>query len=361
MDGASILIAFTCTQFLDLMRAKARWPGNKHVAVGVIEYGETIRNIRRAALQRRCEMKCLSLLMLCCTLVGCGNAAREAGRRTTTTTTETAKSDSSFDTTAGEQMHRTAQSASVVEKPLTAADPGTQRSTAADERKIIYTAEVTLVTDDFGAAEQGVPKLIKQHGGYISEGAVERTSGASRSGRWVARVPVDRFDAFLDALSTLGVPEHRSQRAQEVTEEYVDLQSRIATQRRLEERILKLLEDRGGNIEDTIRMENELSRIRGEAERMEGRLRYLTDRTSLTTVTINVREEQSYTPPEAPEFAQRLSEGFSDSIDSMTDTGQNLAVVGARAVPWLVVVAIVLIPAMLLGGRRWRARRSSRE
>jgi hypothetical protein len=133
----------------------------------------------------------------------------------------------------------------------------------------------------------------------------------------------------------------------------VDLQSRIATQRRLEERILKLLEDRSGNIEETIKVENELSRIRGEAERMEGRLRYLTDRTSLTTVTISVREEQSYTPPEAPEFAQRLSEGFSDSIDSMADTGQNLAVVGARAAPWLVVAAVVLVPATIVARRRW--------
>jgi hypothetical protein len=290
---------------------------------------------------------------LCGALAGCGDA-RRGGYKTTTTT-----ESKGYDTTSAEPMRQGAQSASLSEKQISAADPGTQRSTAADERKIIYTAEVALVTDDFAAAEQGVPRLIKEHGGYISQGEVQRTSGAERSGRWVARVPVDRFDAFLDALASLGVPEHRSQRAQEVTEEYVDLQSRIATQRKLEERILKLLEDRSGDIEETIKVENELSRIRGEAERMEGRLRYLTDRTSLTTVTISVREGQTYTPPEAPEFAERMSQGFSESIDSMTDTGQNLAVVGAQAAPWLIVAAIVLVPATIIARRRWRSARAT--
>ena len=303
-------------------------------------------------------MQWLGLILACCLVVGCADA-REAGYKTkkTTTTTADMKSDTSMATQA-----QSASRGEVSSAPASAAsDPGTQKSTAADERKIIYTAEVALVTNDFSTAEIGVPKLIKQHGGYISEGAVERTSGAQRSGRWVARVPVDGFDTFLDALSTLGVPEHRSQRAHEVTEEYVDLQSRIATQRRLEERILKLLEERSGNIEETIRVENELSRIRGEAERMEGRLRYLADRTSLTTVTISVREERTYTPPEAPEFAQRLGVGFSDSIDSMSETGQELAVAGARAGPWLVVVAIILIPVAIVARRRWRSMRKTSE
>ena len=124
-----------------------------------------------------------------------------------------------------------------------------------------------------------------------------------------------------------------------MTEEFVDLQSRIATTRRLEERILKLLEQQKRQHRGNDPRRNaSLSRIRGEAERMEGRLRYLTDRTSMATVTISAREEQNYTPPDAPEFADRISEGFSDSIASLA---RNRSGPGSRpsvtAAPWLLV------------------------
>jgi hypothetical protein len=249
------------------------------------------------------------------------------------------------------------KSAKSDDSPTASPAASAEKSAPADNRKIIYTAEVRLVTDDFENTEAGVPRLIKEHGGYISEGGVERTYGDRRTGRWVARVPVDRFDAFLDALPTLGIPEHRSQRAEEVTEEFVDLQARIATTRKLEERILKLLEEQTGKIEEMLKVESELSRVRGDAERMEGRLRYLTDRTAMTTVTISAREEKDYVPPEAPEFGERITSGFSDSVDSLVVTGQDLTVGLVQAIPWILVSLVVLIPAAIIAKRRWRARR----
>jgi hypothetical protein len=291
-------------------------------------------------------MRWLCLLAACILLVGCGDTLRKSEKKTTTTTTE--KGDVAY-----------ANYSSAKSDASKAASPAASAEQAAtpENRKIIYTAEVRLVTDDFERAEVGVPKLIKEYGGYIAEGGVQRTYGDQRSGRWVARVPVDRFDAFLEALPTLGIPEHRSQRAQEVTEEFVDLQARIATTRKLEERILKLLEEQTGKIEEMLKVESELSRVRGEAERMEGRLRYLTDRTAMTTVTISAREEKDYVPPEAPEFGERITSGFSDSIDSLVQTGQDVTVGLVQAVPWILVGLVVIIPLAILAKRRWRARR----
>ena len=74
----------------------------------------------------------------------------------------------------------------------------------------------------------------------------------------MARIPVDRFEAFLEGVARLGVPESRQQTAQDVTEEFVDLNARIANKKRLEERILKLLQDSEGKIKDIIEVEGEL-------------------------------------------------------------------------------------------------------
>jgi hypothetical protein len=288
--------------------------------------------------------------VVCCALVGCGETTK---KKTTATTT-----DKSAGTSYAAAMK--AQTGQAGSEAIAASATSAEQGTTSEDRKIIYTAEVHLVTEDFERTEAGVPKLIKQHGGYISEGGVQRTYGDGRTGRWVARVPVDRFDAFLDALPTLGVTEHRSQRAVEVTEEFVDLQARIATTRKLEERILKLLEDHTGKIEEMLKVESELSRVRGDAERMEGRLRYLTDRTSMTTVTISAREERDYVPPEAPEFADRVSGGFSDSVVSLAETSQDLVVGLAQAAPWILASLVFVIPAAVFGRRRWRAWRQGK-
>jgi hypothetical protein len=296
--------------------------------------------------QEKCAVRLLSIVVVCSVLLGCGDSKKSLKTETTTTSEKTSAYDQSLPATKAERSEETTT-------PSTGTDQA--QPTKSDERKIIYTAQVELVTEDFSTAELGIPKLIRTHGGYVSEGEVQRTSGEWRTGRWVARVPVDRFDDFIDALSTLGIPEHRSQKAQEVTEEFVDLQSRIATTRRLEERILKLLEQQSANIEETIRVETELSRIRGEVERMEGRLRYLSDRTAMATVTISAREEQNYTPPDSPQFADRISEGFSDSTASLLETGQDLTVGIVTAAPWLMVGAVLLIPALIIVKRRLRA------
>ena len=68
------------------------------------------------------------------------------------------------------------------------------------QRRVIYDAQVTLIVKEFSAIETEIPKLVKQFGGYLADASVDRTQGQQRSGRWQARIPVDQFDLFLDAL-----------------------------------------------------------------------------------------------------------------------------------------------------------------
>jgi hypothetical protein len=155
---------------------------------------------------------------------------------------------------------------------------------------------------------------------------------------------VDRFESFLDAVSELGVPESRGQTAQDVTEEYVDLEARIANKKRLEQRILQLLEDSHGKIKEVLEVERELARVRGEVERMEGRLRYLTNRTELTTVTILAREQRDYVPPEAPTFLFQIRWAWTSSLLALKNFGKGLTLAVVFVFPWLLVILVVVAP-----------------
>lgn len=213
-------------------------------------------------------------------------------------------------------------------------------------RKIIYEAEITLTVQDFFASEAAVTKLVKQYGGYFADAYVDRTYGEQLSGRWRIRIPVTQFDPFLEAVSRLGVPESRHQTAQDVTEEFVDLEARISNKKRLEKRIVELLSSSSGKIKDVIEVERELARVRGEIEQSEGRLRYLTDRTEFTTVVVSAREVHEYVPPETPSFLTRMRETLGYSLLSLRDFGEHMLVATVFVIPWLLVLGVLLCPVI---------------
>ena len=155
----------------------------------------------------------------------------------------------------------------------------------------------------------------------------------------------------VNSLKQFGMAMHS---AQDVTEEFVDLEARIANKKRLEERIVELLKDSSDKIKDVIEVERELARVRGEIEQMEGRLRYLTNRTELTTVTISAREVREYVPPEALKFVGRVAQAWGNSLLSLKVLGENVAVTLVYTFPWLLVLGIVLAPPI------WYVRKNNR-
>jgi uncharacterized coiled-coil protein SlyX len=219
-------------------------------------------------------------------------------------------------------------------------------------RKIIYEANVVLVVTDMADTESQIAKLLKQVNGYVAESSVDRQQGEQLTGRWRVRVPVGQFDSFLDAVSKLGVAENRDQTAQDVTEEFVDLEAQIANKKKLEERIVALLKDSSGKIKDVIEVERELARVRGEIEQMQGRLRYLTNRTDYTTVSISARVEENYVPPTAASFASRIAQAWGMSVEALRNFGEQLTIAVVYAFPWLVIFGVVAVPMYVLVRKR---------
>ena len=222
-------------------------------------------------------------------------------------------------------------------------------------RRIIYEAEISLVVKSMAETEAQIAKLLKQFDGYVGESNVDRRQGEHLTGQWKVRIPAPQFENFLEAVSKLGIAESRRQTAQDVSAEFVDLEAQIANKKRLEERIVSLLKDTTGKIKDVIEVEQELGRVRGEIEQMEGRLRYLTNRTDLTTVTIVAREEENYVPPAAPTFANRIKETWKSSLENLRAFGEQLVVATVVAFPWVAVLSIILVPTTWYARKRVRS------
>ncbi len=234
--------------------------------------------------------------------------------------------------------------------------PVTSTSGQADlpVRKIIYTAAISLVVDNFDGLEQRIQETVEQHQGYLSRATLDRMQGESRRGIWQARIPVDQYDAFLQAVVSLGVPTSLEQNAQDVSEEFVDLNARLDNKRKLESRILELLDRPGDEIQHVIDVERELARVREEIERMQGRLRFLTDQTTLTTVDISAREERDYQPPQAPTLGNRIALAWNNSLQNTSRFFQDALVTLVAHAIAIVAWVVGLVIAWLGLRTAWR-------
>jgi hypothetical protein len=230
---------------------------------------------------------------------------------------------------------------------------GENSKTSSLERKIIYSAKVELVVEDFHGMADKVAALVKRFDAYVAGSNLAGTTGETRRGSWKVRVPTARFDEFIAAAKGLGELQSAGTTSKDVSEEYYDVDARIRNKTKEEERLLKLLEERPGKLEDVIAIERELSRVRGELEHMQGRMRVLADLTALTTVELAITEVHDYKPLEAATLATRLRRTFEDSLETLGATGANLLVVLAAIVPWLPLVAL----AVGAGYAIWRTQR----
>jgi vacuolar-type H+-ATPase subunit I/STV1 len=215
-------------------------------------------------------------------------------------------------------------------------------------RKIVYTATVDLVVEDFTGVPARVEAMVKQFDGYVADTTISGSPGSPRSGHWRIRVPVENYDRLVAAVQGLGEVRSVASKSQDVSEEYYDVQARIRNAKKEEERLLKLLDTATGKLEEVLKVESELARVRGEIERVEGRLRVLDSLTAMSTLELRIEEIKDYVPEEAPTYLTRLRRAFSGSITLLVSTAQTLSIVLVALSPWLIAILVPLLLVWLV-------------
>ena len=210
-------------------------------------------------------------------------------------------------------------------------------------RKIIYNADIDLVVDDFEGVPASVADLAKRHNGFIAQSSIRGSAGEPRNGRWTLRIPSVSYDAVMQDAETIGQLRSVQSSSREVTAEFVDLQARLRNKLAQESRLIEHLDQSTGDLEDILQVERELSRVRGEIERFQGRLNMLMDLTSMSTVVVRIEEIRDYTPEptQEPGFASLASRAWSGSLSALVGFARGVALVAVALTPWLIVIVPV--------------------
>ncbi|MNO50181.1 hypothetical protein D3C76_405500 [compost metagenome] len=207
-------------------------------------------------------------------------------------------------------------------------------------KKLIYTANVTMEVKDYGKAQSDIRNLVTLAGGYIVEFS-EGSSYNEEGGNFTIKVPASGFSTFLDRLDKL---EHedmqRSIQGQDVSEEYVDLESRLKVKLAMEERYLKFLNE-ATKTTQIVEFVNELERIQTEIEQIRGRMRFIDN--SVTFSTIEIRLYQPYSVIVADKTDKPLFERAQDALNGSMNVVITLF-------QWIVIVVSAAIPVLLIAG-----------
>ena len=236
--------------------------------------------------------------------------------------------------------------------------------------KIIYTASVSIETTEFDKAVAALENQVQKIGGFVESSNVTGDTQYNSDGtttvvnRWAyytVRIPCDHFESFLHETEGFGNVTSTSRDAQNVTSAYTDYEARLSSLNTQEERLLDMLA-KSEDVETLIALEQRLSDVRYEIESIERNLRNYDMQIKYSTVNLDLREVEVYTPtvPVRRTFGQKLADSLSDGWNGFTRGIQNVILGLASALPALILLAVI-IAAVIVCIKKARKKRKAQK
>ena len=246
--------------------------------------------------------------------------------------------------TRGGEAKTAASSSGVVAEKVTYDNVRADTTLPAVDRKIIRNADITIEVGSTSEAQHRVTSIAEAHGGFVVTSEAKQRQSVDPVQRatdfkLVVRVPETQFGVALDEIKKLAtnVPEEKAT-GQDVTEEFIDLEARIKTQKALEAQFLGIMRQ-AYKVEDALEVQRQIAEVRTEIERLEGRKRFIENRSSLATITVNIQAPTPVIATTPTGFGHSLREAISESVE-----------MGSGLLIFFVRFLIVMFPVLLFVG-----------
>ena len=216
-----------------------------------------------------------------------------------------------------------------------------------EDRKIVKTGSMTLEVEDIAETMDKVDEMADEFNGYVVS-SYRYEYEREVSGRITIRVPSERFDEAFARLRQLAIAvPYETTTATDVTEEYVDMEAQLGNLLATEAQYLALLE-KAESVEEMLKVQSELSNVRGEIERIEGRMKYLEQTSETALIEVNLQETKGLAGP------WNASAALKSAVRGLTTFGRGLATV----LIWLGIFCWAWVPPLVIWLRRRRKAKS---
>jgi hypothetical protein len=214
---------------------------------------------------------------------------------------------------------------------------------------VIRTATLAVVAKQFEGVRAAVEAIVSQANGFVDHLSITGDTSSARSLGATLRVPGNRMAAALEKLRQLGQVVEDTQGSEDVTDQLVDLDARLANARATEQRLADILRNRTGKLSDVLEVEREIARVRLDIERMDAEKANMNRRVSYATITLTVSEERKVSIDAGPlSLGTRLRIAAADGIEAGFETIFGAVLFVLRSGPVLLLWAAAAAGAWLI-------------
>ncbi len=227
-------------------------------------------------------------------------------------------------------------------------------------RKWIVTVEMSAETEDLTAVLTSLEDTIAELGGYVEDQNLYNgslyNSSRYRSVSMTIRIPAKDVEKFTQEVTGYANVVRQTQSRDDITLTYVSTESRVTALRTEEERLLELME-KAETMSDLLEIESRLTDVRYELERYASQLRVYDNQVDYATIYLDIEEVQRYTPVAERTVWERITEGFSESVEDLWDGIVDFFVWLIVSSPFLLLWALILTAMVLLVKRLGKNRK----
>ena len=222
------------------------------------------------------------------------------------------------------------------------ANPISQDSST--DRKVMKDGYITAKVENVANAVNDISGIARRLGGEVSSTNFHKNTNNLTSGIITISVPFDQFDtAFAEIKQVATFVTNESISGQDVTEQYVDLNAQLENKKAEEQSLKEILENTDGKVEDVLAVTQELSRVRGEIEQLQGRMRYLESQTDMASISANISEDVTVGAATSWRPWQIVKSEFANMIKDMQKLIGAFIVIVIRFTPILVFIILFFL------------------
>lgn len=222
---------------------------------------------------------------------------------------------------------------------------------SADAKKVIQTGSLSIDTGNLASTEEQIMSLVSEKNGSTDRINVVQDNNGQRRATYTLRVPQGSLQKLVDSIANLPdcIVRQKTIGSQDVSEEYIDIQARLENMQRQESRLRELLA-RANTVDEVLKVENEITRVRTQLDAATGKLKALANRIELSTLQLSVREVSGgYWST----YGAKLKHAFYDGIIAAGNVLLGMITVGLGMIP--------LAGAFWAVRKLWKRRKSAKE
>ncbi|CAG7620658.1 DUF4349 domain-containing protein [Paenibacillus allorhizosphaerae] len=221
-------------------------------------------------------------------------------------------------------------------------------------RKIIYKANLVMQVEKYQDTAAKVQEAVRQSGAYILQFS-ENMAAAEKGGTFIIKVPANGFQSLLTMLEQINPTMQKNMQGQDVTEEYVDLSSRLKAKQVVEERLISFME-KATKTDELVAFSSELGKVQEEIERIKGRMRYLEQNVAYSTIELRLTQKigsaEVIGSKDRGPLLNRAVAALNGSVTVLSVMFQWFVVFAAGALPIIALLIIIGVPLWFVRGKR---------